>query len=67
MRVFSLEQVQIINRWAMNTYFRHYLLYKYTFTREIVLDLNIGGVDLEIKEEEIIVEVFFVKKRPNPM
>lgn len=41
-RIFTLEQVDLITRFATNGYFAHYLMYKYAFTRRLLLDLNIG-------------------------
>ncbi|KAI9207250.1 flagellar C1a complex subunit C1a-32-domain-containing protein [Polychytrium aggregatum] len=45
-KVFSLEDVKIISEYARNTYFRHYLMYKYAFTKKLKLDLVVDNLDI---------------------
>ncbi|XP_033628141.1 coiled-coil domain-containing protein 189-like [Asterias rubens] len=40
--LFSPDQVKIITEYILNTYFRHYKLYKYVFTPMVRLDLSIS-------------------------
>ncbi|KAL3900476.1 MAG: hypothetical protein SGCHY_001316 [Lobulomycetales sp.] len=42
-RIFSLSQVKSICDWATQGYFRHYLMYKFAFTRKVGLNLTIGN------------------------
>lgn len=39
-KYFSLDQIAKITEYATNTYFRHYSMYKYTFTKQQKLTLN---------------------------
>jgi len=39
-KYFSLDQITKITEYATNTYFRHYSMYKYTFTKQQKLTLN---------------------------
>jgi hypothetical protein len=39
--LFTADDVRKITEYVINTYFRHYKLYKYTFTPRVTLDLNI--------------------------
>ncbi|KAG4100608.1 hypothetical protein H8356DRAFT_302215 [Neocallimastix lanati (nom. inval.)] len=59
-KYFSLEQMKQITEYATNTYFRHYTMYKYTFTKQQKLTLNTIQVLNEpklLEEEEEEVEV----------
>ncbi|KAJ3344083.1 hypothetical protein HDU93_003246 [Gonapodya sp. JEL0774] len=38
MKVFSPRQIKAITEYATNTYFRHYPLYSYVFTKKVKLD-----------------------------
>ncbi|XP_053328052.1 cilia- and flagella-associated protein 119 [Spea bombifrons] len=40
--VFSQQQIQRISRYFLDTYFRHFKLYKYVFTPQVRLDLSIS-------------------------
>ncbi|KAI9345374.1 flagellar C1a complex subunit C1a-32-domain-containing protein [Obelidium mucronatum] len=40
-QVFTFAEMKLITEFATNTYFRHYLMYKYTFTKQIKLDFKI--------------------------
>ncbi|KAJ3168533.1 hypothetical protein HDU88_001423 [Geranomyces variabilis] len=42
-KVFSLAQVRAIDEYAVNTYFRHYLMYKYAFTNKLRLNLKLDN------------------------
>jgi hypothetical protein len=57
-KYFSLEQIRKITEYATNTYFRHYTMYKYTFTKQQKLTLNTVNVnnDPKIPEEEELKE-----------
>lgn len=39
--LFSPDQVRILTEYTINTYFRHFKMYKYTFTPQVKLDLGI--------------------------
>ncbi|KAI9094867.1 flagellar C1a complex subunit C1a-32-domain-containing protein [Phlyctochytrium arcticum] len=39
-KIFSLGEVKTITEYAVNTYFRHYLMYKYAFTKKLRLDVT---------------------------
>ena len=41
LEIFSPEQVETITAHVINTYFRHYKLYKYTFTPKVKLDISL--------------------------
>ncbi|KAJ3227285.1 hypothetical protein HK099_002649 [Clydaea vesicula] len=56
-RIFSLLQIKQISEYVTNTYFRHYLMYKYAFTKKVLMDLTIGTkTDGEQPEEECVIE-----------
>ncbi|XP_071849775.1 cilia- and flagella-associated protein 119-like isoform X2 [Apostichopus japonicus] len=50
--LFSPEQVGLITEYVVNTYFRHYKLYKYAFTPVVKLDLSINYVGLPDSSEQ---------------
>ncbi|PIK51643.1 putative coiled-coil domain-containing protein [Apostichopus japonicus] len=50
--LFSPEQVGMITEYVVNTYFRHYKLYKYAFTPVVKLDLSINYVGLPDSSEQ---------------
>lgn len=58
--VFSLEEVKLVSMYAMNTYFRHYYMYKYCFTKKVVLDLDICDKSRERDGLDYVVQVFGV-------
>lgn len=39
--LFSPDQVKLITEYTINTYFRHFKMYKYAFTPQVKLDLGI--------------------------
>ncbi|KAM8962418.1 cilia- and flagella-associated protein 119 [Pelodytes ibericus] len=41
LKLFTPEQIQCISHYFLNTYFRHFKLYKYVFTPQVQLDLSI--------------------------
>ncbi|XP_072523754.1 cilia- and flagella-associated protein 119 isoform X2 [Salminus brasiliensis] len=53
--LFNAEQVTQILKYLINTYMRHYVLYKYIFTPQMYLDLSLSYVglseDADTKEE----------------
>jgi len=54
-KYFSLEQITKITEYATNTYFRHYTMYKYTFTKQQKLTLNtieIGNESEKLEEQK---------------
>lgn len=70
--LFSLDQVKAITHYVLSTYFKHYKLYKYAFTKRVRLDLKVvyngeesevdsqvdlGQAEQEEEEEEKEVEV----------
>jgi hypothetical protein len=69
--VYSLHQAKLISEYVLQTYFKHYKMYKYSFTKRVLLDLHVEyeGVDdtpvvsavvsqevLENKKEESVEE-----------
>lgn len=44
--LFSVDQVKKLTTCAVNTYFRHFKMYKYTFTPKVHLDLSLKYVGL---------------------
>ena len=44
--LFSPNQVRLITDYVLNTYFRHYKLYKYVFTPMVRLDLSLAYVGM---------------------
>ncbi|KAI9000037.1 flagellar C1a complex subunit C1a-32-domain-containing protein [Gaertneriomyces semiglobifer] len=53
-QIFSLAQVRAITEYAVKTYFRHYLMYKYVFTKKMRLNLRVDQDATEI--EQVMVE-----------
>jgi len=68
-KYFSLEQIRKITEYATNTYFRHYTMYKYTFTKQQKLTLNTVQInnDPEIPEEEELKEEEVQQQDKNEM
>ncbi|ORX81545.1 hypothetical protein BCR32DRAFT_10110 [Anaeromyces robustus] len=54
-KYFSLDQISKITEYATNTYFRHYSLYKYTFTKQQKLTLNTNQT-VHNQEEKVEVD-----------
>ncbi|XP_061446915.1 cilia- and flagella-associated protein 119 isoform X3 [Rhineura floridana] len=57
--LFSQDQLVLITDYMINTYFRHYKLYKYAFTPQVRLDISftyIGMPEPEPKDEEAAAE-----------
>nr|XP_014433151.1 coiled-coil domain-containing protein 189 isoform X4 [Pelodiscus sinensis] len=44
--LFSQEQLALISDYVVNTYFRHFKLYKYAFTPQVRLDISLSYVGL---------------------
>lgn len=44
--LFSPDQIHLITEYVLNTYFRHFKLYKYAFTPVVKLDLSVSYVGL---------------------
>ncbi|KAJ3259766.1 hypothetical protein HDU77_001635 [Chytriomyces hyalinus] len=42
-QVFTFSEMKQISEYATNTYFRHYLMYKYAFTKQIKLEFKISN------------------------
>ena len=52
--LFNLHQVKLITEYLLETYFKHYKMYKYAFTKRVLLDLSISyDRDGEQKETEV--------------
>ena len=56
-RVFTLNQVRDITEFVTRTYFRCYGMYKYVFTKRMLMDLSIGVVEESVPE---VVQVFLI-------
>ncbi|XP_072832975.2 cilia- and flagella-associated protein 119 [Pogona vitticeps] len=57
--LFNQDQLVLITDYMINTYFRHYKLYKYAFTPQVRLDISftyIGMPEPEAKDEEPMAE-----------
>jgi len=52
--LFPVQEVVAITDYVVNTYFRHFKLYKYTFTPKIVMNVSINYAD--VIEDEVPVE-----------
>ncbi|KAI8835320.1 flagellar C1a complex subunit C1a-32-domain-containing protein [Chytridium lagenaria] len=48
-RIFSLTEVRSITEYALNTYFRHYIMYKYVFTKKVRLDFRVDNAEMTPK------------------
>jgi len=55
--IFNVEEVREITEHVVNTYFRHFKLYKFAFTPHVTLDVAIQyeGVEEEEEEEAVVV------------
>ena len=49
--VFSLAQVKDITDYVLTTYFKHFKLYKFAFTKRVRLDLHFGDFPVSSDEE----------------
>ncbi|XP_066485075.1 cilia- and flagella-associated protein 119 isoform X2 [Tiliqua scincoides] len=56
--LFNQDQLVHITDYMINTYFRHFKLYKYVFTPQVCLDISLSyiGMPEETKEEEVAAE-----------
>lgn len=45
-RLFSPAEVKVITDYILSTYFKHYKLYKYVFTKRILLNISLSYPDL---------------------
>ncbi len=50
--LFSLQQVKIITDYVLSTYFKHYKMYKYAFTKKVRLSLRLAYSGEDVGEEE---------------
>ncbi len=50
--LFSLRQVEIITDYVLSTYFKHYKLYKYAFTKKVRLSLRLAYEGEDVGEED---------------
>ncbi|XP_020864274.1 cilia- and flagella-associated protein 119 isoform X4 [Phascolarctos cinereus] len=72
--LFGEEQLLSLSDYIVNTYFRHFKLYKYVFTPQVRLDLSLRYVGLpevkppaDVQEEERVVETASpVLEKPAP-
>ncbi|XP_043835807.1 coiled-coil domain-containing protein 189 isoform X2 [Dromiciops gliroides] len=72
--LFGEEQLLSLSDYIINTYFRHFKLYKYVFTPQVRLDLSLRYVGLpevkppvEVQEEEVVEEtVSPIPEEPAP-
>ncbi|XP_069507735.1 cilia- and flagella-associated protein 119 isoform X2 [Ambystoma mexicanum] len=49
--LFNQEQVLQITEYVVNTYFRHFKLYKYAYTPQVRLDISLSYIGMEVPEE----------------
>ncbi|KAI9358314.1 flagellar C1a complex subunit C1a-32-domain-containing protein [Zopfochytrium polystomum] len=45
-KVFQFAEMKAITEYAVNTYFRHYMMYKYVFTKKVKIEFTIENADL---------------------
>ncbi|XP_052801240.1 cilia- and flagella-associated protein 119-like isoform X2 [Mya arenaria] len=71
--LFSADQVRLVTEYTVNTYFRHFKMYKYAFTPLVRLDLSINYVGMpptppptEADEGEAAGEEIPVETEPEP-
>ncbi|XP_042330481.1 coiled-coil domain-containing protein 189 [Sceloporus undulatus] len=67
--LFNQDQLVLITDYVINTYFRHYKLYKYAFTPQVRLDISftyIGMPEPEPKDEEAVAEITEAGLSPVP-
>ncbi|KAH0626363.1 hypothetical protein JD844_001305 [Phrynosoma platyrhinos] len=67
--LFNQDQLVLITDYMINTYFRHYKLYKYAFTPQVRLDISftyIGMPEPEPKDEETVAEITEAGLSPLP-
>jgi hypothetical protein len=65
-KIFGLKEMTLISDYVVNTYFRHYLMYKYAFTKKMRLEFVIENF-MPVPEpvvEEVVVQVPVV---PEPV
>lgn len=55
--VFSPNEVKKINEYILSTYFKHYKLYKYAFTRKVRLNLTLSYAGQVEPEPEVVDEI----------
>ncbi|KAJ3207118.1 hypothetical protein HDU67_007673 [Dinochytrium kinnereticum] len=48
-KIFSLSELKAITDYALNTYFRHYVMYKYVFTKKVRLDFRVENAEMTPK------------------
>nr|XP_033801403.1 coiled-coil domain-containing protein 189 [Geotrypetes seraphini] len=51
--IFTLDQVPLITDYVLNTYFRHFKLYKYVFTSQVRLDISLSYCGLPELESQL--------------
>ncbi|XP_029462672.1 coiled-coil domain-containing protein 189 isoform X1 [Rhinatrema bivittatum] len=50
--IFSQDQMLLISDYVVNTYFRHFKLYKYVFTSQVRLDISLSYIGLPEQDEK---------------
>ena len=55
--LYSMKQVKAITEYVLSTYFKHFKLYKYAFTKKVVLDLKLSYPGIPETPEREAVEV----------
>ena len=49
--LFTIVQVRDITEYVLNTYFKHFKLYKYAFTKRVQMNLKLSYVGVEVSPE----------------
>ena len=49
--LFTIAQVRDITEYVLNTYFKHFKLYKYAFTKRVQMNLKLSYVGVEVSPE----------------
>ena len=55
--LYSMKQVKAMTEYVLNTYFKHFKLYKYAFTKKVVLDLKVSYPGIPETPESQTIEV----------
>jgi len=51
--LFNIQQTKHITEYVLNTYFKHFKLYKYAFTPKVMMDVSISYQGLKPEEESV--------------
>ncbi|KAJ3109654.1 hypothetical protein HDU97_003131 [Phlyctochytrium planicorne] len=52
-KIFSFTDIRVITDYALHTYFRHYVMYKYAFTKKVRLDFRVDNAEMTPKVQSL--------------